>query len=262
MQEIIDAAVGHLSLENVERGQFARLFDAQAALHEQFQQCPIPERVHLIGPRIAARGCDLRRFYSSFPLLKSEGANLRHLALQIKYRGCDTSSGAFPCLVETVPEKCVARRWNRSRSETLEGRVGFGCPSAEVREENAQVHQPAMCSWAHFVAGTRTSLYLASAPDRMRDVVANMARQNLGAPLNVGVLIPNESPKMCEGNDFMSQCPIDITDAGLVGVQIQGHDLPETIWHTSVLDQFRRCHPLSPAVAGRTSLRGSRKHAE
>jgi hypothetical protein len=37
MQQIIDAAVGHLSLENVERGQFACLFDAQAALHEQFQ---------------------------------------------------------------------------------------------------------------------------------------------------------------------------------------------------------------------------------
>src|SRR5437660_8644185 len=42
MQQIIDAAVGHLSLENVERSQFACLFDPQAALHEQFQQGPIP----------------------------------------------------------------------------------------------------------------------------------------------------------------------------------------------------------------------------
>ena len=183
-------AVGHLSLENVERGQFARLFDAQAALHEQFQQGPIPERVHLIGPRIAARGCDLGRRYRSFPLLKSEGANLRHLAFQIKYRRCDASSGAFACFVETVPEKRVARRWNRARSETLEGRVGFGCPGAEVGEENAQVHQPAVCGWTHFVAGSGTPLYRASAPDRMRDVVADMARQNLGAPLNVGVPHP------------------------------------------------------------------------
>jgi hypothetical protein len=48
VQEIIDAAVGHLSLENIERGQFTRLFDAQSALHEQFQESPIPERIHLV----------------------------------------------------------------------------------------------------------------------------------------------------------------------------------------------------------------------
>jgi hypothetical protein len=106
-----------------------------------------------------------------------------------------------------------------------------------------------MCGWTHFVAGTRTPLYLASAPDRIRDVVADMARQNLGASLNVGMPIPNESPKMCERNNFMSQCPIDITDSGLVRFQIQNHDLPETIWYSSILDQFRRRHPLSPAVA-------------
>jgi hypothetical protein len=43
VQQIIDAAVGHLSLENVERGQFARLFDAQTALYEQFEEGPIPD---------------------------------------------------------------------------------------------------------------------------------------------------------------------------------------------------------------------------
>src|SRR5271166_5183264 len=96
----------------------------------------------------------------------------------------------------------------------------------------------------------------------MRDVVADMAWQNLGAALHVGVLIPNESPKMCEGDDFMSQRSIYITDSGLVRLQIKNHDLPEAIWHAGVLDQFRRRHPLSPAVAGRTSLRCPRKHAE
>ncbi|MCU1298963.1 MAG: hypothetical protein JWO91_3241 [Acidobacteriaceae bacterium] len=52
-----------------------------------------------------------------------------------------------------------------------------------------------------------------------------MTRQNLGAPLNVGMPIPNESPKMCKRDDFMSQCPIDITDSGFVRFQIQnrGH---------------------------------------
>ncbi len=73
----------------------------------------------------------------------------------------------------------MARRWNRARSEALEGRVGFGGPGAEVGKENAQVDQPAVCGWTYLVAGTRTPLYLASAPDRMRDVVADMARQNL-----------------------------------------------------------------------------------
>ena len=48
VQQVVDAAVGHLSLENVERGQFARLLDAQPALHEQFQDGPIPKRVHLV----------------------------------------------------------------------------------------------------------------------------------------------------------------------------------------------------------------------
>src|ERR1035438_2458562 len=88
-----------------------------------------------------------------------------------------------------------------------------------------------------------------------------MARQNLGAPLNFGIMIPNESPKMCEGDDLMSQRPIDMADSGFVRFQIQNHDLPETIWHCSVLHQFRCRHPLSPAVAGRASLRCPRKHA-
>src|SRR5450432_926135 len=109
-------------------------------LHEQFQQRPIPESIHLVGPRVAARGCDLRRRYRSLPLLKGEGANLWHLAFEIKYRRCDASSGAFARFIETVSEKSVARRWNRARSGTLEGRVGLGCPSAEVGEEDAQIH--------------------------------------------------------------------------------------------------------------------------
>src|SRR5436190_1904714 len=96
----------------------------------------------------------------------------------------------------------------------------------------------------------------------MRNVVANMTRQNLGTPPNVRMPIPNESPKMSKGNDFMAQCPIDIADSGFIRFQIQNHDLPETIWHTGVLDQFWCRHPLSPAVAGRASLRCPRKHAE
>jgi hypothetical protein len=64
-----------------------------------------------------------------------------------------------------------------------------------------------MCCWTHFFAGSGAALNSASTCDHMRDVVADMARQNLGAPLNVGMLIPNESPEMCKGDDFMSQRP-------------------------------------------------------
>jgi hypothetical protein len=140
----------------------------------------------------------------SFPLLKGEGANLRHLALQIEHRRCDAGSGAFPRFFEAVPEKCVARCWNRARSEALEGRAGFGCPGAKVGKENAQIHQPAVCGWPNFFAGTRGPLYLASASDRMRDVVADMAWQNLGAAIHVGVLIPNEPPKVREGDGLIA----------------------------------------------------------
>jgi len=37
VKKVIDAAVGHLSLKNVERSQFARFFNAQPALYEQLQ---------------------------------------------------------------------------------------------------------------------------------------------------------------------------------------------------------------------------------
>jgi hypothetical protein len=96
----------------------------------------------------------------------------------------------------------------------------------------------------------------------MRDIVADVAWQNLGAALNTGMLIPNEPPKVCEGNDFMSQRPIDIADSGFVRFHIKNDDLLETIWYAGVLNQFRRRHPRSPAVAGRASLRGPRKHAD
>src|SRR5207245_10266723 len=100
-------------------------------------------------------------------------------------------------------------------------------------------HKPVVRGWTYLVAGTGTPLYLASASDRMRDVVAEMARQNLGAALHVGVLISNEPPKVREGNGLMSQRPIDIADSGFVRFQLQNHDLTVTICYTGVHSQFR-----------------------
>jgi len=76
------------------------------------------------------------------------------------------------------------------------------------------------------------------------------------------MFIPNEPPKVREGDDLMSQRPIDIADSGLVRFQIKNDDLLEMIRYAGILDQFRRGHPLSPAVAGRASLRRPRKHVE
>jgi hypothetical protein len=53
-----------------------------------------------------------------------------------------------------------------------------------------------MCGWTHFVARSGATLNSARTCNHMRDVLADMARQNLGAPLNVGMFIPNEPPKM------------------------------------------------------------------
>ena len=110
-------------------------------------------------------------------------------------------------------------------------------------------------------AGSGAALDGASMCDRMRDVVADVSWQNLGAALHTGMFIPNEPPKVREGNDFMSQRPIDIADSGFVRFQIKNNDL-ETIWYAGVLNQFRCRHSLFPAVASRASLRRPRKHAE
>jgi hypothetical protein len=53
--------------------------------------------------------------------------------------------------------------------------------------------------------------------------------QDLGAALHGGMFIPDEPPKMREGNDFMSQRPIDIANSGFVRFQIKNDDLLETI---------------------------------
>ena len=112
-----------------------------------------------------------------------------------------------------------------------------------------------MCSLiGDFVAGTRTPLYLASAPDRMRYVVADMAWQNLGAPLNVGMPIPNESPKMREGDGLMSQCPIHIADSGLVRFQIKSNDPLEAIRYAGVLNRV-------PTPSSAVSCRGGQSLA-
>jgi hypothetical protein len=65
--------------------------------------------------------------------------------------------------------------------------------------------------------------------------------------------------KCARAMTLMSQGSIDIANSSLVRFQIQNHDLPETIWHTSVLNQFWCRHPPSPAVAGQSLASVSEK---
>src|SRR5215472_1089933 len=82
------------SLQNVERSKFSRFFDTQSALDKEFEQCPIPEPVDLIGPWIASRSLNLRCGHCSCPAMKSEGADLRHLSFKIKNGAGDTGARA------------------------------------------------------------------------------------------------------------------------------------------------------------------------
>src|SRR5438552_3539646 len=47
MQQVVDAPVTELPLEDVEGGQLTRLLHPQAAGQQQLQQCPVPERGNL-----------------------------------------------------------------------------------------------------------------------------------------------------------------------------------------------------------------------
>jgi hypothetical protein len=50
------------------------------------------------------------------------------------------------------------------------------------------------------------------------------------------MLIPNEPPKVREGDGLMPQRPIDIADSGFVRFQIENDNLPETIWYAGVFN--------------------------
>jgi hypothetical protein len=76
------------------------------------------------------------------------------------------------------------------------------------------------------------------------------------------MLIPNEPPKVREGNDFMSQRPVDIADSGFVRFQVKNNDLLETIWYAGALNQFRRRQSSLPAVAGAAARRSTGEDAQ
>jgi hypothetical protein len=93
-----------------------------------------------------------------------------------------------------------------------------------------------VCGWTYFFASSGAALNDASACDRIRDVIAHLLWQNLGAALHTGVFISNEPPKVCEGDGLMSQRPIDIADSGFVRFRIENDDLLETIWYVRFLN--------------------------
>jgi hypothetical protein len=76
------------------------------------------------------------------------------------------------------------------------------------------------------------------------------------------MFIPNEPPKVRQGDGLMSQRPIDIADSAFVRFQIKNDDLLETIWYAGVLNQFRRRQSSFPAVAGAAARRSTGEDAD
>ena len=71
-----------------------------------------------------------------------------------------------------------------------------------------------MCGRACFFAGSGAALNGASACDRVRDIVAERDLAGSRSSASRRHVYPDEPPKMREGNDFMSQRPIDIANSG------------------------------------------------
>jgi hypothetical protein len=185
--------------------------------------------------RVAASGCDLRRRDRSLPSLKGEGANLRHLALQIEHRGCDTGSGALPCFSKPYPRKVWRVTGIVRGAKRLKGESG-SVAQAQRSERKTRRSASQLCAVGRTSSPAPGRAERRGACDRMRDVIAHLLWQNLGAALHTGVFISNEPPKVCEGDGLMSQRPIDIADSGFVRFRIENDDLLETIWYVRFLN--------------------------
>src|SRR5947207_3338320 len=202
VKHVIDAPVGERAFENIKCGQFAGLFDSQAALDEQFEQSPVPEAIDRVGPRITSIGRGPGSSHRGLPSLQRKGANLGHLAFEIKNRRCDACTRTRTRLFEAVPEKGVPSYRNGARGKGSEGGIGLGCPGADVGKERAQFDKPGICSPTHFFAGSRAAPDNSGASNSMRNIVADVARKNGGTVLYIGVLVCHVLPEVCKCDRF------------------------------------------------------------
>ena len=99
--------------------------------------------------------------------------------------------------------------------------MGLGCPGADVGKECAQFDQPGICSPRHFFASSRAALDRPGASNSVRNIVTDMAGENNGTVLYIGMLFCHVVPEVCKCDRFMPQRPVNSADAGFVGLQME-----------------------------------------
>ncbi|HMJ85138.1 MAG TPA: hypothetical protein VK504_18275 [Vicinamibacterales bacterium] len=90
VEQVVHAAIRQLAFEDIERREFARLFDAEAALHEQLDQRPIRKRRRFGRRRASVARLELQRHTGRLPVLQRTRSNGRHLTFEIEDRRRDT----------------------------------------------------------------------------------------------------------------------------------------------------------------------------
>jgi hypothetical protein len=123
-------------------------------------------------------------------------------------------------------------------------------------------HQPAIRGRGDVLARAMAALNGARAGNGIGNVITHVTRQNSGAALQIGMLVADEAPKMCERDGLVPQCPVGIADTCLVGFQVQSHDLAEAGWPARDLYQLGNGQPSPAAVAGGASSRSAQENTE
>ena len=262
MKQVIDAPVGQRAFENIKCGQFAGLFDTQAALDEQFEQSPVPEAIDLVGPRITSKAGGLGAAIAVF----------HRCSARARILGISRSRSRT---VAVMRARVRARAFSKPCPRRVCRVIGMVRGAKGAKGESGSVAQAQMSeknvrnSISQEYAVPRTSSPApgprwtdSGASNSVRNIVADVARKNGGTVLYIGVLVCHVVPEVCKCDRFMPQRPVNTADAGLVGLQIENRDLTEALRYTGDLYQFRGGQPPAPAVAGRASLRRPREYAE
>src|SRR5437870_1858241 len=168
VQQIVEAAIWQLPLEHVEGRELARLLDPQSALHQQLEQCPVPEGIRF--------GCHSRPSGCLVPAPERIRTDVRHFTLEVEHGRGQSGRAAPPRLLEPDPDQVVAAEWEGMRRIRRERRVFLSRPGAQVGEERPHVDEPGVGGRPPITPAD--PLHLSSACERMLDEGAAVPRTN------------------------------------------------------------------------------------
>ena len=174
VEQVVHAAVRELAFEDIERREFAGLFDAEAALHEQLDQRPIPKRRRFGGRRASVARLKLQRHSGRLPVLQRTRSNRRHFTFEVEDRRRDPCLRPCAGFLEADAHQVAAHQRDDARRVWRKRRVRLSRPRADVREEGADFEQPHVRGRAQVGAGVFAALAFARACDRVRNIGAPM----------------------------------------------------------------------------------------